>query len=341
MLVNEIGGEFHFAKVSNGHKLPLPNGVSDHIFTFAGRTAIATVLANLSGIHKAILPSYCCDSMIEPFRSAGIEVCFFDVNFSDGLKIDLSIPSDVDLVFWCNYFGFDSAMPDLSHFIKRGGIVVEDITHSFFSESPYHPQSNFLVASLRKWMPILSGGYCASINDVFEIRPKNLPPSDFLKKKREAMKLKSEYISGGRGKKTKFLSLYSDCNAWLAENYEDLRIDKETMEILDHVDARGIRHARVQNAKILYEGLKDNKLIKPLFDEDAMRCPLFVPVVIQNGQRDGIRRKLIENSIYCPIHWPQPRAGCLSNLYEFELSLICDQRYVEKDMKRILSVLCD
>ena len=78
-----------------------------------------------------------------------------------------------------------------------------------------------------------------------------------------------------------------------------------------------------------------------LFDMNDIDCPLFVPIIIKNGKRDYYRKKLIENKIYCPIHWPQPNEKCESNLYELELSLICDQRYTENDMKKIISILCD
>ena len=70
-----------------------------------------------------------------------------------------------------------------------------------------------------------------------------------------------------------------------------------------------------------------------------MDCPLFVPIVIAKEKRNAIRKKLIDNQIYCPVHWPHPNAECQSNLYEMELSLVCDQRYNGDDMKRIVEVL--
>ena len=76
-----------------------------------------------------------------------------------------------------------------------------------------------------------------------------------------------------------------------------------------------------------------------MFDIENMDCPLFVPVIIKNGKRDVIRKKLVDNEIYCPVHWPHPDANCESNLYEMELSLVCDQRYGREDMQRIVDVL--
>ena len=91
---------------------------------------------------------------------------------------------------------------------------------------------------------------------------------------------------------------------------------------------------RRSNAHVLYKGL--DGLIQFLFSEEDMDCPLFVPVLLEH--RDQIRQVMIDNKIYCPVHWPKPD-GCNSNLYDMELSLICDQRYGEEDMMRIVKVL--
>ena len=67
---------------------------------------------------------------------------------------------------------------------------------------------------------------------------------------------------------------------------------------------------------------------------------MFVPIIVPNGKRDALRRHLIRNEIYCPVHWPRPE-GCVSNLYDGELSLICDQRYGIEDMDRLISTLTE
>ena len=87
---------------------------------------------------------------------------------------------------------------------------------------------------------------------------------------------------------------------------------------------------------MLYDGLKD--AVEFVFLKEDMDCPLFVPIITK--KRNEIRQFLTDNKIYCPVHWPKP-AGCESNLYDTELSLICDQRYSEEDMKRLVEVLLE
>lgn len=338
--MREIGSEFHFFKskcAKTGNNL----FYMDHAcFVFSGRTAIEEVLKNEKNIKKAMLPSYCCDSIIEPFRNAGIEVCFFSVSFDKKIKIDIDIPDDVDCLFWCNYFGFEVPMPDLVRFKNRGGIVIEDITHSLLSVKQSHNCSDYLVASLRKWEPVLCGGYFVTTKDV-ELSCKFNQPSDtFLSDKIKAMKMKQLYLAGDKDvDKAVFLTLFSKSNKWLADNYSGLAIDTYSKKYLLSVDYQKQKEIRTNNAKILYEGLKNNQYIDFLFHIESMDCPLFVPIIISDGKRDILRRKLIDNKIYCPIHWPHPKEECQSNLYDLELSLICDQRYNEDDMNWIVEVL--
>ena len=186
----EIGSEFHSMNKGKGDGFILP---VEGAFVFSGRTAIETVLKEIPCAKKVALPSYCCDSMIEPFRRIGYEIEFYAVNYTDRLDISVDLSADTDVLLWCNYFGFRVNMPDFSEFKKRGGVIIEDITHSLLSEKVYDPQSDYLVASVRKWFPINCGGYCASLNGTLKFQPINVPSQEFIECKTSAMNLKAEY----------------------------------------------------------------------------------------------------------------------------------------------------
>ena len=84
-MAKEIGSEFHRVPFENGHGLNYPR---QGTLVFSGRTAIEAVLKQLSDVHTALLPSYCCDSMIAPFRDAGIQVKFYQVCWDSELKVE-------------------------------------------------------------------------------------------------------------------------------------------------------------------------------------------------------------------------------------------------------------
>ncbi len=334
--MREIGSEFHKIPMENAKGISLPE-MADHVFVFSGRTAIETVLKSVANHHKVLLPSYCCDSMIEPFRKAGDEIGFYDVNYYDGLKIDFTTSDDVDIVVICNYFGFKTPMPDLIEF-KKHGIVIEDITHSLLSDMSYHDVADYCVASLRKWFPLNCGGYCVSRNNLL-VKPYTEPKKVFLNLRRNAMMLKTNYLTNkDECKKQKFLNMYNISNDMISDIYSGTIIDNESLCFISHVDVEKVRTQRRNNAHTLYETL--NGKVNFMFPECDMDCPLFVPIILP-GRREKIRNFLIKNKIYCPAHWPQPITNCKSNLYGIELSLICDQRYTESDMKRLASLLCE
>ena len=51
---------------------------------------------------------------------------------------------------------------------------------------------------------------------------------------------------------------------------------------------------------------------------------------------------LIKNKVYCPNHWEIPeviKKNYQRDIYNMELSLICDQRYCEKDVERYINLI--
>lgn len=342
-MFREIGSEFELAAGGSAcRELDWLPRRGDECLTFSGRTAIETVLLDLSRAKSVLLPSYCCDSMIEPFRQHGFHISFYDVNYDTEFRINMEIPQDCDVVLWCNYFGFHQSYPHeaFRDFQQRGGVVIEDITHSLLSAVQYHSQSDYLVASVRKWFPVYCGGFSSKQEGNFRQKPEGIPPEAFLAPRREAMERKRDYIDRGNvGDKPAFLSLYGQANSWLAHAYSGLKMDEGSAQLLRHLDIEAIRGRRRENADILYEGLRQVDGLTPLFPRDSMDCPIFLPVVADGSRRAAIRQKLTEAAIYCPCHWPHPAAQCDSNLYDRELSLICDQRYSQEDMYRIIEVL--
>jgi len=341
--MKEIGSEFDWQEPSeNSTGFAWLPKCDDGCLTFSGRTAFETVIADIGQIRKVYFPSYCCDSMIEPFRNAEVAIEFYCVNYRNEFSVSLNIPDDCDVLVLCNYFGYRVEYPEneIIKFKNRGGIVIEDITHSLLSEQQYHSYSDYLVASVRKWGAVLCGGLCCKLNGEFKVKPQKFPGKKFIELKTKAMQLKHEYINNSSAvNKTEFLEMYAESNHFFATDYSNVKIDKNSEELLRCWNINEIRSTRQKNAAVLHNELWDNTICKTMFKSDNMDCPLFIPVVVLDDKRDLLKQELIKNSIYCPSHWPRPKANCDSNLYDLELSLICDQRYTEKDMMRIVDVI--
>lgn len=343
-MVREIGSEFEWMPgTAAGTDISALFSGCDGVLTFSGRGALEQILKDCAPRRKAALPAYCCDSMIGPFLNAGAEVCFYPVGFDGRFTADYgAVPEDCDILLWMRYFGFSSPEPPAA-LIRRmhgnGGVILEDCTHSLMCKAPCLDCSDYAAVSLRKWFALLSGGAAWKRNGTFGEKTLAAPPDAFVSLRLSAMRAKRAYLDAGQtGDKQAFLTQYGEANEWLRAHYAGLGIDAISAGALASTDLSAVRAARRRNAAVLYEGLKSCPGVEPLFELGPDDCPLFVPVFLETAARDALRRALIRESVYCPVHWPRPE-GCVSALYDGELSLICDQRYDEEDMLRIIGIM--
>lgn len=332
--MREIGSDFHWeASSAPAHSLP-----EAAVFTLSGRTALALALEDLGGAPgTALLPDWCCRSMVEPFRAAGYAVEFYPAGSSGPPPI----PDRCTVLLRCGYFGYARSWvwETPTEFRRRGGVVIEDITHSLLSAHPAHGDSDYLVASLRKWGPLLSGGLCVKPGG--RLKPTRLiPPSEeFLIQRRQAMELKAQYLrDGDPAKKALFRELFDQSGRWLADHWVGAAMDEVSVQLFSRWDVEQMRRRRRDNARILHDALAASDRVRHLWELCPGDCPLFVPVEVPGGGRDELQRRLAEQRIYCPVHWPRPQ-GCQNRLYHTELSLVCDQRYTADHMKRIIEVI--
>lgn len=323
----------------------------DTTFLLSGRTAIFYVLKNIlkhKKIRKVYMPSYSCYSMIQAFKDLEIEVEYYDVYFNEILKYNIDLENDSDIFFAMNYFGYsDTNMESyIKNFKEKGKIVIEDITHSILSKKRYSEYSDFLIASLRKWFPISSGAIAVNMKEVFDLELSENTNEALIYLKTSAMENKKNYINkseksnliDSNKEKNIFLKEYSESNKILETDYQNYKIDEHSYKILMGIDIEEIIIKRRKNVKLIYEKLSKNIKIKFLvnnFKEDD--CLLFVPIILNHKDRDDLRKFLIENKIYLPIHWPLEEK--INNIFDKELSLICDQRYSKKQIEEYIEII--
>lgn len=309
----EIGSEFWEIPISEKNNL-FPE---DTQWFMSGRSALQAIIAE-NDFRTVALPFWICESVIEQFINKGIDVVFYDKE----------IP-EADAIVIMDFFGF-SQKKIISSF---NGIKIRDVTHSIFSNS--FSDSDYYFGSLRKWAGFYSGGFAWGFKEPINYETDT---SNYLSLRRKAMVLKRDYIEEKIDSK-KYLDIFNQAEQELkAVGILPAALsDIQKAKILD-VDF--IRKSRRHNANVLLEALKDIAIYPILEDHD---CPLFVPIRLKN--RDKLRERLIESQIYCPVHWPISKLHKLQPwmklFYEEQLSLVCDQRYSEKDMYKIIKVIRD
>ena len=167
--------------------------------------------------------------------------------------------------------------------------------------------------------------------------------SDYLHEydnlRNEAMFLKKQYIENNEGTKDKYLKLFNDAEMLIEMKYSDFRLSMNKELELLNIDFKQIGDIRYRNAKFLHDSLSkmDNVGMLNLHKDDV---PLFVPIFVEQSYRNYLRNELINNKIYCPIHWPFSSIHkSKSPIYDEEISIVCDQRYEIDDMKKIIKVI--
>lgn len=343
----EIGSEFWIEKKPN--RLLTER---DGVYVLSGRTAIDLILQDIlkkRPMRSVLMPAWCCDSMLAPFLDRNIDVRFYDVILGTrittnghelSIKYSLSnadLTDGTDILYLTNYFGYENTLPleMVTRYKERGSVILYDRTHSFLmDDEEYCKVADYTFASIRKWMGVVGGAVVEGLTD----KP-SLKDCPYAPIKEVAMQDKYLYLQGDEQiVKQNFLNAFGEFGHQLAADYRDYEMDSLSFTLYKQEDLAAMKVRRRENAAFLHSHLKGVRFLGELTDGTT---PLFVPVFFESKTlRDSVRKHLIENQIYCPIHWPMPQqipADYQANeIYDTELSLICDQRYGIAEMERIV-----
>lgn len=312
------------------------------VYTDSGRSALRILRTVIPQKGKILLPSYTCDSVIECFDEDRIVYYDLDLNLDIiWQNLDSLLEQEVAAVVIMHYFG---KMQDKNILEKikekcngKGILIIEDTTHSIFSK--IRTIGDYCICSLRKWFAIPDGGVLYSLNTLPEINIAER--TEWCQEKAYGMFLKTLFLEKGY-----------DCNQWyrelFAESEDKLdhqegihRISGVASTLLSSYSISDIIHKRRTNYQNLEDALRKYGI---LLWQEMPESPFVCPVLID--KRDEFRKYLIDNRIYCAVHWPVSRQE-LVNKEEVDytakhiLSLPIDQRYGEEHMDYLKEKLVD
>lgn len=327
--MKEIGSEFWNVPVCEHDNSIFRKNVQWYA---SGRCALQAIIKDLKWAKTVAMPAYCCDSMIKPFVDAGISIEFYSICFQDSLR--WKVKSDCDILFVMDYFGYSNDEIVINH-----PCVIRDTTHSLLSKD--HTDADYYFGSLRKWCGFWTGGYAWS-KEGHRLLEGDLD-NEYILLRRKAMVEKESYINGSDenilDKEKGYLKIFAEAEERI-NNIGIAGAAERDIELARKLNIDFIKRQRRRNAKILMDNFSEYLLFSELKESD---CPLFVPILLEKQTRDLLRGYLISKNIYCPIHWPVSKFHQLTEqdriLYDNELSLICDQRYTEKDMINMVNLI--
>ena len=329
--------------------------VDDNIFSYlsdfeqcyyfdSGRSAIKHLAAQMKHFNKVLLPEFICESVSNCFNESSLSYY--------KLKEDLSIDIDdlksfsIDnhtIIFLMHYFGGiqkNSILTEIRSLANdKGAIIIEDTTHSIFSQA--QTIGDYMVCSIRKWLPIPGGGALYYNRNKCGIVKTSYPQS-VDNSRGYGMILKDLFLTTGFDCNEKYRQVFAACEEHLDSQIDIYEISDFSRFIASCVSIGKLIERRKKNYEILLNALK-NEGVNPAIKIDEHDTPLVYPLRVKN--RDSLRSFLMSKKIYCAVHWPfddnhkpEQRAFAKKNADEL-ISLPIDQRYDEAHIEYLVNIL--
>lgn len=324
----------------------------DYVWLSTGRSAIKYVLKTVEDRHPdikriAVLPSFTCDTVFEPFLKLDYEVYYYpvgeDLSTTSDAILETALKHDASIVLFHRYFGFDTLDGQVDRMcdILRGlgKFTIEDCTQCLYSGFP-RADSDFIVGSIRKWTGTPDGGIAVCREGVFNNKPQT-PDVELEEAKVKASYAKYCYLFENKGEKTDMLLQYRKAEDILDRQDKIHAISPMSTKVQANLNVVELVEKRRKNFNILKESLK--RPILPLFSLDGnQEVPLYFPIMVEG--RASLQKHLVQNAIYAPVVWPKDDKQPLQcegaeNAYAHLLCIPIDQRYDEDDMKRVAEVI--
>jgi len=307
-------------------ELELPKGVTYHPNALAlnsGRSAFEYLIRTYK-YEKIFVPSFTCSAIFETVKKTGVDIQTYSINDSLEPIFDFATLKTHQAFLYTNYFGIKSNF--VRQLINLNGKIIIDNCQSFF-DKPLDGTVSFY--SPRKFFGVPDGGYAYNLRSVGSIT--DLPPS-------VSSHCISHLVMRHDGLIEAAYELYKKNENFLAKE-PMRRMSTLTGRILSSIDYEKVKEIRQANFALLHSFLAGHNMLP--IDEDPKRVALTYPLLCKSS---AMRERLHNSGIYTPTYWPNVLESAEPVSLEAEYSerlvhLPIDQRYGDKEMKRVLKVI--
>ena len=223
---------------------------------------------------------------------------------------------------------------------KKKVIVIEDLTLGLLSSGNNVGFGDYIIGSVRKWLPITDGGFVASLNPLPEFK-KEQASNDYTFYYFAAQIMKDSYLKDTSLDKQQFLDISNEGMKALFSDYTIREMSSVARRVVDSTDLAEVAAVRYDNYKYLHELLSGIAELRLMVAPEEGMVPLGMVICVEN--RDELFNYLIKNNIYCNIHWRENESTKLFEDADFLsnhcLTIPCDQRYNHEHMKHIYNTI--
>jgi hypothetical protein len=338
--MKEFGSDFHYIESYNSGRAHLTDVFRGAMLLADGRQCIV-VLIRQNGWKRLWMPDYFCYEVIETIKEqTGIDVILYEDNPLKEESVDQLPFEKGDVLLRMNFFG----MRDLRSNKNIPIPVIEDHSHDPFGHWALYSDADWCISSIRKSLPLPEGGMMWSPKQL-RVEGLELRESEENEKmaaiRWEGMEMKAAYLSGKEVSKDEFRKKYTETEEWF-DTAEPTLIDERTKQFISkQFDLNLWLGAKRKNWALLSRLV--NKENCEVLTAEHESCTMFSLVLLLEGKerRDALRKDLIDKCVYPAILWKVPESASEESkrFSERMLSIHCDGRYNEEDIKQLADIL--
>lgn len=339
MIMIEFGSDFHYIESYNSGRAHLTDVFRNATLLADGRQCIGALIRQ-HGWRRLWMPDYFCYEVIETIKEqTGIEVLFYkDSPLHEG-KVDELPFAEGDVLLRMNYFG----MRDFRSSKSLPVPVIEDHSHDPFGHWALYSDADWCISSLRKSLPLPEGGMLWSPkgNTLTIGIPASKENEQIAVTRWEGMEMKAGYLRGEEISKDEFRKRYIETEEWFDHAEPTLIDERSRAYVTKQFDLNLWLGAKRKNWALLKELV--NKERCEVVGPEHESCTMFSMVVLleNKDKRDTLRKRLIEKCVYPAILWNVPKgtSDYSRNFSERMLSIHCDGRYTEDDIRQLAVII--
>lgn len=337
--MKEFGSDFHYIDTYTSGRAHLTDVYRGAALLADGRQCIVALIRQY-GWKRIWMPDYFCYEVIDTIKEqTGIKVKFYeDSPLHEGQVVNLPF-KEGDVLLRMNFFGLREQRDNR----KITCPVIEDHTHDPFGHWALYSDADWCISSIRKILPLPEGGMMWSpkghkldINLIASEENEKIAATRW-----EGMEMKTAYLKGEAVSKEDFRKRYIETEEWFDHSEPTLIDDKSKEFVSKQLDINLWQGAKRKNWVLLKSMVKSD-VYRVLEPEDGS-CTLFSLVLYFDTKeiRDSVRERLIESCVYPAILWtvPDSASEAARDFSERMLSVHCDGRYKEEDIKQLASIL--
>ena len=270
-----------------------------------GKQALSLVAQELRerGVLTVLAPDHYCLTMIPPFQLEGLRVRHLPTDalaLLDAEVLRHAIADDAhQAVLHCEVYGAragERLLSALTEARAHGVPVVVDATHSLLAAA--HDPGDYLVASLRKLLPVPDGGFALGVGHPA------LPERAAADEAATQLALTALELGRKPGRSPASVAEYLDAIGTAEEAMLDLlrpvAMSGIALQWLRQLDVQAWRQSRRAHAAQLIAWLIASG--HTVLNADTAECG----VVVRVRDAPAAEQALLEAGVICPISWPRP-----------------------------------